>query len=81
MTKDLTIWGLCGFRVGILQLCPVCSLWTSRAVGSAYTRLLSPAERFSFPGDAPLLLLPCSRRSFPSSGNSFSILSHMETLI
>ena len=36
VTKDLTIWGLCGFRVGILQFCPVCSLWTSRAVGSAY---------------------------------------------
>ena len=39
VTKDLTIWGLCGFRVGILQFCPVCSLWTSRAVGSAYTML------------------------------------------
>ena len=37
VTKDLTIWGLCGFRVGILQFCPVCSLWTSRAVGSAYS--------------------------------------------
>ena len=43
-------------------------------------RFLSPAERFSFPGDA-LLLLPCSVRSFPSSGYFFSIMSHMETLI
>ena len=40
VTKDLTIWGPCGFRVGILQFCPVCSLWTSRAVGSAYRKEL-----------------------------------------
>ena len=51
--------------------------WYSRHFLS---RFLFPAERFSFPGDA-LLLLPCSVRSFPSSGNSFSIMSHMETLI
>ena len=51
--------------------------WYSRHFLS---RFLSPADRFSFPGDA-LLLLPCSVRSFPGSGNFFSIMSHMETLI
>ena len=45
VTKDLTIWELCGFRVGILQFCPVCSLWTSRAVGSAYKIVTSVTEK------------------------------------
>ena len=45
VTKDLTIWGLCGFCVGILQFCPVCSLWTSRAVGSAYKIVTSVTEK------------------------------------
>ena len=45
VTKDLTIWGLCGFRVGILQFCPVCSLWTSRAVGSAYKIVTTVTEK------------------------------------
>ena len=44
------------------------------------SRFLSPADRFSFPGDA-LLLLPCSVHSVPGSGNFLSIMSHMETLI
>ena len=44
------------------------------------SRFLSPADRFSFPGDA-LLLLPCSLRSLPGSRKFFSIMSHMETLI
>ena len=44
------------------------------------SRFLSPADCFSFPGDA-LLLLPCSVRSFPGSGNFFWIMSHLETLI
>ena len=43
------------------------------------SRFLSPADRFSFPGEA--LLLPCSLRSLPGSGKFFSIMSHMETLI
>ena len=51
--------------------------WYSRHFLS---RFLSPGDRFSFPGDA-LLLLPCSVRSFPGSGNFFSIMSYMETLI
>ena len=42
--------------------------------------LLVPSRCFSFLGDV-LLLLPCSVRSFPSSQNSFSIMSHIETLI
>ena len=42
--------------------------WYSRHFLS---RLLSPADRFSFPGDA-LLLLPCSVRSLPGSGKFFS---------
>ena len=41
---------------------------------------LSPADRFSFYGDA-LLLLPCSLRPLPGSGKFLSIMSHMETLI
>ena len=50
--------------------------WYSRHFRS---RFLSPADRFSIPGDA--LLLPCSLRSLPGSGKFFSIMSHMETLI
>ena len=41
--------------------------------------LPAPADRFSRPGDALLLL--CSLRSLPSSGKFFLIVSHMETLI
>ena len=73
-------WGL---WAGVPPLAP----WAASAARDAWysghflSRFLSPAERFSFPGDALLLLLPCSLRSFPSSGNSFSIMSHMETLI
>ena len=51
--------------------------WYSRHF---WSRFLSPADRFPFPGDA-LLLLPCSVRSLPGSGKFFSIMSHMETLI
>ena len=51
--------------------------WYSRHFLSCF---LSPADRFSFPGDA-LLLLPCSVRSSPGSRNFFSIMSHIETLI
>ena len=51
--------------------------WYSRHLWSCF---LSPADRFSFLGDA-LLLLPCSLRSLPGSGKVFSIMSHMETLI
>ena len=47
--------------------------WYSRHFLS---RFLSPADRFSFPGDV-LLLLPCSVRSSPGSGNFFSIMSHI----
>ena len=51
--------------------------WYSRYFGSCF---LSPADRFSFPGDA-LLLLPCSLRSLPGSGKFFLIMSDMEMLI
>ena len=51
--------------------------WYSRHFRS---RFLSPADRFSFPGDV-LLLLFCSLRLLPGSGKFFSIMSHMETLI
>ena len=51
-------------------------LWYSRHLRSLF---LSPADLFSVAGDA--LLLPCSLRSLPGSGNFFSIKSHMETLI
>ena len=51
--------------------------WYSRHFLS---RFLSPADRFSFLGDA-LLLLPCSVRSFPGYGKFFSIISHIQTLI
>ena len=50
--------------------------WYSRHFRSPF---LSPADRFSFPADA-LLLLPCGLRSLPGSGKFFSIMSHMETL-
>ena len=50
--------------------------WYSRHFRS---RFLSPADRFSLPGEA--LLLPCSLRSLPGSGKFFPIMSHMETLI
>ena len=41
--------------------------------------LLVPGGPLLVAGDA--LLLPCSLRSLPGSGNFFSIKSHMETLI
>ena len=72
-------WGL---GAGVPPLAP----WAASAARDSWysrhfrSRFLSPADRFSFPGDA-LLLLPCSLRSLPGSGKFFSIISHMETLI
>ena len=71
-------WGL---GAGVPPLAPWAASaardsWYSRHLRSLF---LSPADRFSFPGDA--LLLPCSLRSLPGSGKFFLITSHRETLI
>ena len=58
-------WGL---GAGVPPLAP----WTASAARDSWysrhfwSRFLSPADRFSFPGDA-LLLLSCSLRSLPAS--------------
>ena len=81
----LACWGP-GARVPPLALVLFSAAWVASAARDSWyschflSRFLSPGDHFSFPGDA-LLLLPCSVRSFPGSGNFFSIMSHIETLI
>ena len=79
----LACWGL---RAGVSPYVSFSAAWAaSLARDSWYSRhflslFLSQADCFSFPGD-PLLVLACSVRSSPGSRNSFSIMSHIETLI
>ena len=78
----VTAIGPFGLGAGVPPLSP----WAASAARDSWysrhfrSRFLSPADRFSFPGDA-LLLLPCSLRSLPGSGKFFSIMSQMKTLI
>ena len=79
----LARWGL---GAGVPPLVSFSAAWAASAARDSWysrhflSRFLSPADRFSFPGDA-LLLLPCSVRSSPGSQNFFSIMSGIETLI